>query len=759
MWNRIYRHIDLNLIAVILIAVIAALPFLTRSGLPRHTDLELHVYRAAEYGEALRSGVLYPRWAPDFFYGYGYPIFNYYAPFTYALASLFAVPWGVVAGAKGVILTAYLLAALGTYSFARRHFGSTASVIAAAACVLSPYFLFIDPLMRGDLAEFFALSLLPWVFLAFDEPAVSYRKVAVRSIILAVLIFSHNLVALMGLALLIAYLVWRGLFMDTPRRWLRDAMAIALAIGLTAIFWLPFLIERDAVRLDVAGPGHFDYHNHFIPLSMLLSPSPALDFGATSPKYMYNLGMIQWLCWIPALILSILNCKEMMAKFTLFFAIVAAVLMFLILPASTFIWDAIPATAYIQFPWRLLGPIAFALALGSAAAVSGLSSVVGRGSSVVAPIVLVGLFITALPTMYPPLWNTSFGDTSPRGMIDFELSGVALGTTSTGDFLPTPVGTVPPANQSLLDSYSSSVIDKFDHSSLPVGGTALAEKHTANSDRFRVESPAAFRARILTFLFPGWHAYVDGSEVLIKPEDQSGLITFPVPAGSHTVEVSLQLTQPQLIGTLISFASLVAIVASVLIKTSASVSMPSRYPAVSSFILFGIGIIFLATKIVVLDRCDSCFRYTSPPGQVLGAQFKQMAHVGGHIDLLGYDLPSLEVESGGVLPLTLYWKATAPVPKNYQVFAHLAQPGVAPWGQSDKLNPGDFPTTRWPLDKYVWDDHRLSIRPDTPPGDYHLSVGLYTLGDGQRAPVFDNNGQIIGDSVTLDAIVHVTSPH
>jgi len=639
-------------------------------------------------------------------------------------------------------------------------------VIAAAAFVLSPYFLFIDPLMRGDLAEFFALSLLPWVFLAFDEPAVSYRKVAVRSIILAVLIFSHNLVALMGLALLIAYLAWRGLFMDTPRRWQRDAVAIALAIGLTAIFWLPFLIERNAVRLDVAGPGHFDYHNHFVPLSMLLSPSPALDFGATSPKYIYNLGLIQWLCWIPALVWSVLKRKAMIAKITLFFAIIAALLTFLILPASTFIWDAIPATAYIQFPWRLLGPIAFALAMGSAAAVSGLSSVVGRRSSVVAPIVLVGLFITALPTMYPPLWDANFGDTSPRGMIDFELSGVALGTTSTSDFLPTPVGTMPPANQSLLDSYSSSVIDKFDHSSLPVGGTALAEKHAANFDRFHVDSPINFRARILTFLFPGWHAYVDGSEVLIKPEDQSGLITFPVPAGSHTVEVSLQLTQPQLIGTFVSIATVMGVVVLALLKRLAKSTGALRRASTLSFplsvspsLLLTIGIIFLATKIVVLDRCDSCFRYTSPPGQVLGAQFKQMAHVGGHIDLLGYDLPSLEVESGGVLPLTLYWKATAPVPKNYQVFAHLAQPGVAPWGQSDKLNPGDFPTTRWPLDKYVWDDHRLSIRPDTPPGDYHLSVGLYTLGDGQRAPVFDNNGQIIGDSVTLDAIVHVTSPH
>ncbi len=52
--------------------------------------------------------------------------------------------------------------------------------------------------------------------------------------------------------------------------------------------------------LNVAGAGHFDYHNHFIPLSMLLSPSPALDLGATTPKYIYNLGLVQWLLLIPA---------------------------------------------------------------------------------------------------------------------------------------------------------------------------------------------------------------------------------------------------------------------------------------------------------------------------------------------------------------------------------------------------------------------------------------------------------------------------
>jgi hypothetical protein len=103
----------------------------------------------------------------------------------------------------------------------------------------------------------------------------------------------------------------------------------------------------------------------------------------------------------------------------------------------------------------------------------------------------------------------------------------------------------------------------------------------------------------------------------------------------------------------------------------------------------------------------------------------------------------------------LYWKATAPVPYNYQVFAHLSAPDGVVWGQSDKLNPGDFPATRWPLDKYVWDDHALQIKPAAPPGEYQLSVGLYLLQDGRRAPVFDDNGQIVADQVILNTFITV----
>ena len=126
--------------------------------------------------------------------------------------------------------------------------------------------------------------------------------------------------------------------------------------------------------------------------------------------------------------------------------------------------------------------------------------------------------------------------------------------------------------------------------------------------------------------------------------------------------------------------------------------------------------------------------------------------------MLGYDLPAVEVEAGQPLPLTLYWHATAPVPHNYQVFVHLSNPATTLWGQSDKLNPGDFPSTRWPLDRFVWDDHRLQVLPGTPPGEYRLSVGLYDLSSGQRAPIFDDAGQIVGDNVVLDTVVKVAAP-
>src|SRR5687768_11390279 len=54
----------------------------------RADDGEYHLLRVYVFEHAFRDGQWLPRWLPELFAGYGYPIFNYYAPGTYYAALL-----------------------------------------------------------------------------------------------------------------------------------------------------------------------------------------------------------------------------------------------------------------------------------------------------------------------------------------------------------------------------------------------------------------------------------------------------------------------------------------------------------------------------------------------------------------------------------------------------------------------------------------------------------------------------------------------
>ena len=69
--------------------------------------------------------------------------------------------------------------------------------------------------------------------------------------------------------------------------------------------------------------------------------------------------------------------------------------------------------------------------------------------------------------------------------------------------------------------------------------------------------------------------------------------------------------------------------------------------------------------------------------------------------------------------------------------------------QSDKINPGEFPTHRWPTDRYVPDTHVLALPADLPPGSSTVATGLWVQAEGWRLPVFDDTGATVGDTVPL----------
>ena len=51
-------------------------------------DGPVHLLRSYVFGDLLQRGDWFPRWAPDLYLGYGYPVFNYVPPLPYYLAVL-----------------------------------------------------------------------------------------------------------------------------------------------------------------------------------------------------------------------------------------------------------------------------------------------------------------------------------------------------------------------------------------------------------------------------------------------------------------------------------------------------------------------------------------------------------------------------------------------------------------------------------------------------------------------------------------------
>ena len=756
------------------------------------TDAELHIYRTAELSHLLHGGAVYPRWAPDFYFGYGYPIFNYYAPLVYYLGATLTLLPGVdaVLAVRALFVFGLLLAGTGMFVLVRGRWGARAGLVASAAYVYAPYVQYIDPYARGVLAESFVLGLFPWVLWAFSatnrpgpSSALVRWRLSLSAGLLAALVITHNLLALVLTAVVAGWIVWQIAALNRPRPWWLVS-AFVLGVALAAFFWLPVALERDAVQLGnlISDGGHFDFRNHFLSLRELLAPTLPLDLGASEPHYRFNLGLLQWpLALIGVLVLARSGPPGRAAA--TFFALFAAVLALLMLPLSTPLWDRVPLMPFLQFPWRLLGPLAVCLAVLAGVAIAALERAVApRRASWVVGVALLLLLGLGLPLTYPAPWPADFGPTDPAAIIQAERRGHWLGTTATGDYVPVSVLVIPPPDDQLIESYTRpGPVDRVNRVTLPAGTTVVQTVDRPLAWAYRIDGDQPFVFRLFHFYFPGWTATVNGEPASIEPAQPDGLMTIQVPAGSHTLTVGFGDTPPRTAAWVISGLALALLVAAGLLRwpralrrellpddeprpaspgsrrepeTSGATAVdlsrsPVSRPISPRWLL--LPVVVLLFKVALADPLG-WFRLQSEGLQAIPADHTVAYQVGDEIALIGYSWRP--AERGGTADLTLYWKAVRPPQVNYQVFVHLRDEVGAVVAQSDKLNPGDFPARRWSLDRYVRDAHRLELPAWLPPGDYHLAVGLWKMAENERLVVLDAAGRPLGDSVFLETITY-----
>ena len=766
---------DIGFLAVLAICLLAIWPFISRSALPQATDAELHIFRLAEISRLVRSGELYPRWAPNFYYGFGYPIFNYYAPLSYYLGLIveFLPVLGPVDAVKTLFVLGLLAAGLGMYGFVRDNWGRPAGLVAAAVYIYAPYIQFIDPHARGDLAEAFSFGVFPLALWAMDRlrRQPSGRNWLASIGLSAALILTHNLMALVFSGILLAWVIWQTASGRTKLNLesltgvtkyaisYRLFLALFLGVGLSAFFWLTIMLEQDAVNLGslVGEGGHFDFRNHFLTWEELLSPSRLLDWGASEPQYLLNLGVAQWV-FAGLGIVGLIAYRSKERSGLAFFVIILGGLLFLMVPVSAVVWENLPLLPFLQFPWRLLGPAAATIAVLSGAAVAALITLSPSWLQRWIPALMVGIILLmAFPLSQVPPWPADFGSTSAQRVLKIELAGRWLGTTSTADFVPATVDVIPKPESALLDDfYNERSLDRVNRVTLPEGTVVTSEQITPLHMRFNVSGDRDFPLRLFLFDFPGWQAHVDGQLVDIELGRPEGFVTVPVKSGVHVVEVQFATTASRTLATLVTLLALVVtlIVARMLqvcqqpLRIEDQIESSNRKDWEVVLSVAAVGVVAVLLQAFVVEP-QNWLHYESSGFSVATADQRTHLSFGDQITLIGYDATNDAVAPGDKLTITLYWKAQQMLDINYQVFVHLLDQDGNLAAQSDKLNPGEFPSKRWSLDRYVRDEHQLILPADFPAGEYRLSVGLWVADDGWRLPLLDVKGRQLGDSYVL----------
>ena len=112
------------------------------------------------------------------------------------------------------------------------------------------------------------------------------------------------------------------------------------------------------------------------------------------------------------------------------------------------------------------------------------------------------------------------------------------------------------------------------------------------------------------------------------------------------------------------------------------------------------------------------------------------------VKLVGYEVDP--APSGDELPLTLYWRAEAPMEADYTVFVHLLDAAGNVVAQGDAPpQAGRYPTHWWDPGEVVADGHAIPLPADLSSGDYRVRVGLYKPSTSERMARTDAAGDAI----------------
>lgn len=342
-------------IVCLIILLLPGLISLLHPGLHPTHDGEYHVIRFYEFYKTLVGGDIYPRWASGLNNGFGVPLFNFVYPFPNYFASLLHI-FGInfIDGFKLNLFIGSIIGTVFFYLWTKRYWGDLGGLVAAVSYFYAPYRL-LDIYIRGSVGEIWALAFLPgylW-FISKSGTKINFNYILFAGVMYALIIFSHNILSVMFSLFIVTYVILICVTHHKPIKFISySLLSLAIGLGLSAVFWIPALLEKQFVRgLEIFNPT-----DHFVEFYELLIPSWGSGFssGGIENRMSFQIGIVPLISIFASLFIIIFKKNIINRKYIYFCYLWILLTIVLMLGISKPIWEYLVFIKYFQFPWRTL---------------------------------------------------------------------------------------------------------------------------------------------------------------------------------------------------------------------------------------------------------------------------------------------------------------------------------------------------------------------------------------------------------------------
>ena len=519
-------------------------------------DFDFHLLSWMEVARAWHSGIAYPHWVQDANFGAGEPRLMFYPPASWLLGGLLGTITGWHAAPVLFVLLALLGAGVSMYLLAREWAPPISASFAACLYIANPYAMFVV-YERSALGELLAGAWFPLMVLFALRTRSS---IAPLGLSVAALWLTNSPAAVMGSYLLAVLALSMWIVEGRPWPALRALGGIALGLGLAAFYIVPAAFEQRWVQIERA----------IIP-GMRVEDS----FLFAHTRNAFHDQVLWTASWIFVAEVVVASIAAYLAwrgrgggRVRMVLTALLPIMLLLQLPASYVIWKHTPHLKFLQFPWRWTLALSVVTCVLAAMALKKPS----RRTSLVAAVLIVAMAVGGGLLFFQPC--------DDEDAVAAQITGFREGQGTQGTDEYTPKGADNSAVQQHLplvrvlsaaqdDTADSSKGDNPEWRAGTSGSNAaIANVKQWNAEHWTVNIATAETGYAVLRLmdYPSWQVTVDDKPALGRPVRDDGLMTIPITAGNHVMEVQWAATRDVIAGRTISAIALLALAIVVMLE-------------------------------------------------------------------------------------------------------------------------------------------------------------------------------------------------